>query len=238
MNTLKNFGTAACLTLALGAFGGCADGDDIYIVTGEGGATGEADAGARQPARDAAIIGGELDFTSTSKIEAYLDGKVLLMAGADTPSHPNGFDENVNFGQATQCYNLTEITVLGTQWTTRTVLGNLENAPETGDVGTCNRDVEGIPLEFVSTAVVLTNIEGNGECFDVTATYPGFGQEGRGRISADGSTIELEFYFKDQAVGHRCADGAVGAPGTVFLNGADTPFEGNAVMLYRISEAP
>ncbi len=39
-------------------------------------------------------------------------------------------------------------------------------------------------LTFDSTAALVENIEGNGECFDFTITYPGFGQEGRGSISA------------------------------------------------------
>lgn len=243
MITRKQLGTA-CLLLSLTALSGCGEGDDIYIVTGGSGGSGEVDMGTRTPARDAAVTGGaggesgELDFSSAAAIEGYLDGKLLAMRGEDIPSHPNGFLEDVNFGQATQCYNAVEITVLGTQWTTRSVLGDLQDAPEVGDVGTCDNSVEGTALEFASTAVVVTNVQGNGECFDVTATYPGFGQEGRGRISADGATVELEFYFKDQAVGHRCSDGPVGNYSSVFLNGAETAFAGEAIQTYQVSEAP
>ena len=43
-------------------------------------------------------------FSTSSKIQAFLDGKTLSMVGPAIPSHPNGFDEDVNYGQATQCY--------------------------------------------------------------------------------------------------------------------------------------
>jgi hypothetical protein len=212
--------------LAAIALGGC-EGDPIYVyVDGEGGMGGGIGGmGGEGPGETG-------DVTSVSKIEAFLEGKTLTMAGADLCSHPNGFDANANLGQATQCYNSVAISVLAGRWTTRSVLGALEGAADVGDVGTCNTTVEGAPLEFASTAVLINNVSGNGECFDVTATYPGFGQEGRGRIAPDGQTVFFEFYFKDTAIGHRCADGPVGDISTVSVN--DAPFGGDAVQVYRV----
>ncbi|MEZ4464008.1 MAG: Ig-like domain-containing protein [bacterium] len=209
------------------------EGDPVYVVLGD-------DAGPRGPARDAGGAGGAgggggaLDLSNPRRVEAFLEGKVLRMAGSDVPSHPNGFDANVNFGQATQCYSEVEITVLGGSWTTRSVLGTLNGASDVGDVGMCDPATPGASLEFASTAVLIGEVRGNGTCFDVTATYAGFGQEGRGRISADGTTAEFEFFFKDQATGHRCADGDVGQAGTVTLN--NMPFTGDAVQVYRIGQ--
>ena len=71
------------------------------------------------------------DFTTAAKIESFLDGKKLAMTGADLPSHPNGFSADVNFGQATQCYVSVEITIAGNVWTTKSVLGTLNGAPNT-----------------------------------------------------------------------------------------------------------
>lgn len=216
------------LLLAAAAFALCAcEGDPIFIN-----ANGGADGGTPEPSAEPEPEAGTNDFGSVAKIEAFLEGKTLLMAGDDLCSHPNGFDANTNLGQATQCYHSVEIAVLAGRWTTRSVLGALSGAPEVGDVGTCDTDAEGAPLEFASTAVLIANVSGNGDCFDVTATYPGFGQEGRGQIAPDGQTVYLEFYFKDTAVGHRCADGAVGDTTNVRVN--DAPFSGDAIQVYRI----
>ncbi|MGC3999901.1 MAG: hypothetical protein QM767_21655 [Anaeromyxobacter sp.] len=56
------------------------------------------------------------DLGTADKITTYLDGKVLTMTGVDLPSHPNGYNEDVNYGAATQCYESTVITVGGTTW--------------------------------------------------------------------------------------------------------------------------
>lgn len=173
-------------------------------------------------------------FDTIAKIEAFLDGKTLTMEGNNIPSDPNGFNQNVNFGQATQCYNSTVVTITGAQWTTTSVLGTLNNAPNVGDVGTCDNDTPfGPPLEFVSTGVAISNVQGDGECFDINATYAGFKQEGRGQIVNEGAEVHLEFYFVNQATGIRCADGAVGSTG-VTLNMA--AFTGDSVQRYVVSE--
>lgn len=168
-------------------------------------------------------------YDTADKINAYLDGKTLTMAGADIPSHPNGFDENVNFGQATQCYNKTVMTPAAQAWHVVSTLGTLNNAPNTGDTGTCDNATAGVEVAFDSTAILVENVSAT--CFDFTATYVGFGQEGRGSISADGKTVKLELFFSGQATGHRCADGAVGATG-VMIKGA--AFSGNAVQTYQV----
>ena len=207
------------------------EGDPVYVYIGGDGGGGQGGGG---PAvRDMGALP-TLDLSTAARIEAFLEGKVLVMRGTDVPSHPNGFDENKNFGQATQCYSEVELTILGGTWTTRSVLGTLTGASEVGQIGVCHRDQPGASLEFPSTAILVDNVQGNGTCFDITATYAGFGQEGRGRVAPDGSTVELEFFFKDQAIGHRCADGAVGQPNTVTLS--EVPFTGNAVQTYRVTE--
>lgn len=173
-------------------------------------------------------------FSTSSKILAYLDGRTLTMTGANIPSHPNGFNEDANLGQATQCYHSTVMQVSAGGFNITSELGTLEGAPNVNDVGTCNHDtVAGAPAMFASTAVLIENVQGNGECFDFNITFAGFAQEGRGKINADGTTLVLELFFKDQAVGHRCAAGAVGAQ-TVTLN--TLPFTGNAQQTYTISQ--
>ncbi len=169
-------------------------------------------------------------LNTPAAINAYLAGKSWKMAGADIPTHPNGFNENVNFGAATQCYNETVIAT-DANWTVTSKLGTLTGAPTVGSTGTCdNATAVGNPLVFTSTAILVENVQGNGECFDVTATYAGFGQQGRGKFSADGTTMTLELFFAGQATGHRCANGAVGAA-SVTPNGS--AFTGNALQVYR-----
>ena len=172
-------------------------------------------------------------YSTSAKILAYLEGKTFKMEGAAIPSHPNGFDEDVNFGSATQCYKSVAMTTNGGRVQITSTLGTLENAPMTGVKGTCNHDMQSAELMFDSTAVLIENVKGNGTCFDYTVTYPGFGQEGRGSISADGKTVVLELYFKDQATGHRCAQGDVGAA-SVTLN--QNAFTGNSKQTYTLVE--
>jgi hypothetical protein len=171
-----------------------------------------------------------LDFSTAALIEAYIDGKALVMAGEDIPSHPNGYSEDVNFGQATQCYASVTMTFGAAIFHVVSELGTLENAPQQGDTGECNHDLVLAPVTFDSVSHVIENVTDNGACFDFTVNYGAFGQEGRGRISPD--TIELELYFKDQATGIRCADGLPG-DGATALNGA--PFDGNALQVFRIT---
>jgi hypothetical protein len=173
-----------------------------------------------------------LTLTSATAISTFLEGKTMVMTGADIPTSPNGFSENVNYGASTQCYNKTSIQVASGVWNVTTLLGTLNGAPTALSVGTCDRTtVKGSALTFSSTAVQIANVSGNATCFDVTVTYAGFTQEGRGDISADGKTVQMELYFGGKATGHRCADGAVGAS-TVKLGGV--AFSGNAVQTYRI----
>ncbi|MCC7382839.1 MAG: PHB depolymerase family esterase [Deltaproteobacteria bacterium] len=211
---------ALCLATSLGC-----GGDPIFVVLdGDGGVSGPvtgADGG----------TGPTLNLGSASQIMAYLEGKTLVMEGASIPTHPNGFDENVNYGQATQCYHYVTMRPQAGRFQVVSQLGTLKNAPNTGDHGTCDHDAVANELTFDSTAVLMENVRDNGACFDFTITFPGFGQEGRGKISPDGSTLTLELFFKDQATGHRCSSGEVGAA-TVTLSGAS--FTGDARQTYAI----
>lgn len=177
---------------------------------------------------------GAPDLTTPAQIEAFLDGKTLTMTGNDIPSHPNGYDENINFADATQCYASTVLELNGTTFSVTSDLGTLENAPNTGDVGNCDNGTVSNTLAFTSLSHSFENVQGNAECFDFNISYQGgFSQEGRGSISADGGTVSLELFVKDQAVNMRCADGAVGSGG-VTLNAS--PFTGDAVQVYRVTQ--
>lgn len=177
--------------------------------------------------------GGGGRFSTASRLDAYLDGKTLLMDQDSIPSHPNGYDEHTNFGQATQCYHKVTMTPLAGRYRVVSLLGTLQNAPNNGDRGTCDRTTMSSELPFDSTAAIITDVRGDGACFDFTITYAGFGQEGRGSIDPAGKVLTLELFFKDQAIGHRCADGNVGDR-TVTLSQA--MFTGDARQRYNIQE--
>jgi hypothetical protein len=194
-------------TLALGcALAACGDDDD----------GGSPDAG--------------LTLGTSAQILAYMDGKSFKMDGNNIPSHPNGINEDLNAGAATQCYQSVNIAVASGNFTVTSALGTVEGAATVGQTGTCNHTATGTPLMFTSTTVLIENVQNNAGCFDITVTYPGFSQEGRGKISADGRTLTLELYFAG-AQNHRCAAGAVGASGVILAN-QTAPFTGNAQQVY------
>lgn len=173
------------------------------------------------------------DFSTSAKISAYLEGKTMVMTGTDIPSHPNGFSENINFGANTQCYNKVSISTLAGNFQVVSDLGTFNSTPDAGAAGMCDRATKSNTVMFTSSALLIENVSNNGECFDITSTYTGFSQQGRGKISADGKTVTLELFFA--ATGHRCADGAVGATGVqLSTQGGPVPFTGNAKQVYRI----
>ncbi|MCY1017918.1 hypothetical protein [Pyxidicoccus sp. MSG2] len=169
---------------------------------------------------------------SQANILAFLDGKSLQMTGANIPSHPNGYNEDIDYGAATQCYKSVTMSVAGGNFKVDSIPGTIEGSPGVGQPGgTCNHDLAKNPLSFTSTTLVMENVAADGSCFDVTFNFPGgLVQEGRGGFSADRKQLKLELFFKGQATGSKCANGAVGADGTVTLNKA--PFSGNAVQTY------
>jgi len=173
------------------------------------------------------------DYDTVAKVQAFLEGKTLVMNGENIPSHPNGFDRNINFGAATQCIYETKIEVVNNNFQVTTGFGTLSGAPNQGDVGTCDVNTKAAVADFqaTSTGVLVENTAADCSCFDVTVTYAGFTQEGRAMISADGTEVDMELFFSGQATGHRCADGAVGAA-TATLNGA--AFTGDAVQVYDV----
>jgi hypothetical protein len=182
-----------------------------------------------------------LAYDNSAKILDYLEGKTMTMQGDDIPTYPNGFNENVNFGASTQCYHSTKITTTGANFAVSTVLGQLNSldggAVGVGSVGKCDRTAVGNTVAFTSNTLVVDKVQGNAECFDILASYTGFAQEGRGKISADGKTVTLELFFKDRTIGHSCADGAVGSSTVKFAStdgGATPAFTGNALQVYRI----
>lgn len=162
-------------------------------------------------------------YDTAAKILAHLEGKSMVMEGANIPSHPNGYSEDLNLGSATQCYAKVSMAVAGGIFNVTSDLATVAN-------GACDH-VKANVQTFSTTNVLIENVQGDGECFDVLFTYTGFAQEGRGKISADGKTVTLELFFKDQAVGIKCANGAVGS-GNITLN--KSAFTGNAQQVYSI----
>jgi hypothetical protein len=141
-----------------------------------------------------------LMLNTPTAINAYLDGKTMVMAGADIPADPLGAS------QATSGACWTKLTMQIASPGDWNVTWNV--ATENG--GTCNAAA---PLGVTSQpgAVVIANVQGNATCFDINVTFPNMGVSGRGSISADGKTVSLEFYNVGEATGATCADGAVGA---------------------------
>jgi hypothetical protein len=172
-------------------------------------------------------------FDTADNIRTYLEGKKLLMEAANIPSHPNGLDEDVNFDTATQCYQKVEMAFSGGNFQVTSTLGTLRDAPARFSRGTCDHAVvNGTPQVFTSNAVLIENVATDATCFDITITYTGFKQVGRGNMSADGKTLTLELFFEGGASGANCAAGPVGSP-TVIVN--QTTFTGNAKQVYVVS---
>ena len=177
----------------------------------------------------------ETKYDTADKTYTAIDGHTWKMTGADIPSHPNGYDENQNLGAATQCYFSATIASANRTFTVSSEKGTLNGAATTGAIGTCdNATKAGDNAPYPSNALLIENVKSDASCFDITVTFTGFGQEGRGKLSEDGKTLTLELYFTNQAVGHRCADGAVGSP-TVkrIVQGQQVAFTGNAQQVYR-----
>jgi len=169
-------------------------------------------------------------LTTAAEINAYLAGKTWVMTGADIPGFPLGINENMNAGAATQCINRTTIQS-SSPWTVTTQLGTLSGAPNPLDVGTCdNATAAGSPLTFTTQSVLIENVEGNADCFDVFINYGSFQQEGRADISDDGRTMRLEIFFAGQATGADCASGNVGSGGILRGGAAVT----DAIQVYRL----
>lgn len=176
-----------------------------------------------------------VSLATSAEIKAFLEGKTLTMEGANIPTHPNGYNENVNLAQATQCYNKTVITIGADVWHVASNIGTLNGAATAGAVGTCDRTTVSKTASFDSLTTSIANVEGNGTCFDLTVTYTGFSQEGRAAFNADASQLTMELFFGGQASGHRCADGDVGASGvTLTVGGVASAFTGNAKQVYVI----
>jgi hypothetical protein len=230
---------AAVLTLSLVA---CSDDDngtpepdgaspDGAIFDTGSGDTGAADAG-DDTGGTTNLCGAAPDYDTAAKIEAYLEGKTLVMAGENIPTHPNGYNEDINFGTATQCYSKVTMDVNAGIYNVTSELGTLNNAPNEGDEGECDHSAKSGEVSFSSTVAKVENVASDGSCYDFTVTYTGFAQEGRGCITPDGQEVILELFFKDQATGHRCADGAVGSGGITVQGAA---FTGDAIQIYEVN---
>jgi hypothetical protein len=170
------------------------------------------------------------NLTTAAGILRFFEGGALLADPSGVPSFPFGLPDNVNFGESTQCISSVRWTTRAGQVTIVRTEGTLEGAPNLSDVGRCLRMAPSVEQTFTSRRLTLGNIRGNAECFDVDLVLPERTWQGRGRIAADGSRVELELFFESLAQGIRCADGDVCAP-TVVFGGAQ--FSGDATFVFR-----
>ena len=171
-------------------------------------------------------------YNSADKISTYLEGKTLVMEGDNIPSHPNGFSEDLDLGASSQCYTKSTISVAGGTYSVVSEQGTLRTSASSPTGKDCDRTTKSGQVSFQTrNPPLIENVKDDGSCFDVTFNYGAFQQSGRGQVSQDGKTVKLELFFEGQAIGHRCADGEVGAK-TVTLNKA--PFTGNAVQTYSV----
>lgn len=172
-------------------------------------------------------------FDTAENIRNHLEGKKLLMEGANIPSHPNGLNEDQDNGGLTQCYQKVEMTVANSNFRVASTLGTLRDVNQTTKMGTCDHaTANGAPLEFTSNTVLIDKVKADATCFDILISYTGFKQQGRGNLSADGKTLTLELFFEGAAVGASCEAGAVGSP-TITIGNAS--FTGNAKQVYTVS---
>ncbi|MDY7226368.1 hypothetical protein [Hyalangium rubrum] len=172
-------------------------------------------------------------FNTSDNIRNYLEGKKMLMDGTNIPTHPNGFDENLDLGPNSQCYNKVEMVVGAGAFQVSSTAGSLKDVNPTTKVGTCdNSQANGAPQVFTTNAVLIDKVKEDASCFDVLFTYTSFKQQGRGSLSADGKTLSLELFFEGRATGATCEAGGVGSGNIVHLG---QPFTGNAVQVYTVS---
>ncbi|MBJ6760557.1 hypothetical protein JGU66_07260 [Myxococcaceae bacterium JPH2] len=168
-----------------------------------------------------------------ANILAFLEGKTLLMEGANIPSHPLSLDEDINWGSASQCFQKVSIGVGGGNFHVTSTPGTIRNSTGVGQPGsTCDHDAAQNALVFDSKAVTITNIATDGSCFEVLVDYGSFKQEGRARFTDDAKKLSMELYFETKATGWHCADGAVGAKS---VSTSGKAFAGNAVQVYVIN---
>lgn len=192
---------------------------------------------------DGGSTGPRLD--TPARIDAYLEGKTLTMEGANIPTSPNGYSQDVNYGAASQCYRNTVIKVGGSNFTVSAQLGTVRaldgGTPATLERGLCDKTTGDTFGPITSTVVAYNNVKGNAECFDIDITFASSAsQEGRGAF-VDGG-VNLELFFKSQYLSIRCADGNPGSGTAKFaFKGADggitpIPFTGDALQRYVISQ--
>jgi hypothetical protein len=172
-------------------------------------------------------------FNTEDKVFNHLEGKTMLMEGENIPDTPNGISEDLLIDPVTQCYNKVTMQMGARNLTVASVTAVVEGTSTQRTFGDCNRNnIRDTLAPFTSTIVAISNVKEDGSCFDITVTFGGrgFSQEGRGLITQDGTMLQLELYFPG-AVGHRCADGAVGAKTVTQQSG---PVTGNTVQKYVI----
>jgi hypothetical protein len=87
--------------------------------------------------------------------------------------------------------------------------------------------------------VLITGVRGNADCFDLRLAFvDGLVQNGRGKLSPDGTVMTLELFIDAGSLtfgGYHCADGNVGSSSATFDGGSGvTPFTWNAQQVFRL----
>jgi len=193
----------------------------------------DVDSGAQDAADGSASVdAATVAFDSVSAITRYLNGKHWLMAGNDIPADPIGYSQDGRYTNLNLCFHEIQLqTDFPGNWTADYVYAVLTAASADGSAGSCENEVpNGSSLVGTSPAPVISNVQGNGTCFDLNLGLSS-GTQGRASLSPDGTVLSSEDYLNGQATGATCADGPVGS-NTVTLNGK--PFSGNAVQVYRL----
>jgi hypothetical protein len=248
--SLAAVAVVSCLVVLSSSLSGCdmppapADAGSAGGTAMAGGAAGGSvmAGGAAGGAAGGSAGGTALQLNTSQRILNFLEGKTLTMEGANIPTHPNGFNENVNFGANSQCYQRTIIRVRNAEFqvtSTPATINSLDGGTlMVGQVGRCDRTMRGpMDVSFTSMGVTVANVQGNATCFDVDVNYGTFRQEGRATINAAGTEIIMELFFQNGAVNHRCSNGAVGSGGiNQVVMGNMIPFMGNAQQKYVISQ--
>ena len=85
------------------------------------------------------VVEQKLTLDTSEQIMTYLEGKTWVMQGDAIPSHPNGFDENVNYEAYSQCYEKVTITTQGGDFMVSSNLATIVGADEPYSTGDCNR---------------------------------------------------------------------------------------------------
>ncbi len=229
MKTVYGSLMAVVAMLVIACGGGTTPTNDGGTGGGSGGGSGG----------DSGVVDAGVKLDTGANILAYLDGKTLTMEGANLPASPNGYPSNVYYGNATQCYKNTVITVADGKLNVHADLGKITDGgvavTTVGQAGLCDTTTTTVytnSSNSVSFDALGKGVKNNGECFDFSVAYSGgVNQEGRGSVTAN--QLKLEIFFTGQFTGITCADGN---PGSATIKKGGNAVTLNSVQTYVITK--